>query len=182
MTMVHPRLCCAVAELVQGRFPEDPHFLATLVTTLLNTTTSSTTGNPPTTNSTTTPNHGPWDYEQLALQLLDRCDAAGAALRGSAGPKQQVAAALYAAGVGHFKGKRFGLAVQLLVASLTYTEVRLEGRPRLYLTLLLAGSVIHPWGVVRLTGQMLWDCLGTSRGLWFPSVGVARSCEQSVKH
>jgi hypothetical protein len=120
-----------VAELVQGRFPEDPQLLATLVTTLLTTTTTTgttttsnaPTGHLPTATGTTTPTHGPWAYEQLALQLLERCEAAGAALRGAAGPKQQVAAALYAAGVGHFKGKRFQLAVQLLVASSTYTEV-----------------------------------------------------------
>lgn len=125
MRVIH---CCAVLELVLGRFPSDPSILLTFAQQALSTTSdAAATAASAATADAEAATHGSsyvLQLEQLVLEVLERHERPCEAVKADQILSGQLHVLLYNRGVLKFEAKRFDAAVRFLTASLDFAEVR----------------------------------------------------------
>lgn len=125
MCVIH---CCAVLELVLGRFPSDPSILLTFAQHALSTTSdaAATAASAAAADADAAAERSSCvlQLEQLVLEVLERHERPCEAVKANQMLSGQLHVLLYNRGVLKFEAKRFDTAVRFLTASLDFAEVR----------------------------------------------------------
>jgi parvulin-like peptidyl-prolyl isomerase len=122
--------CCAVLELVLGRFPSDPSILLTFAQHALSSTTDAAAAAAANAAATSDADAAAdrssyaLQLEQLVLQVLESHERPCAAVKADQVLSGQLHVLLYNQGALKFEEKRFDAAVRFLTASLDFAEVR----------------------------------------------------------